>query len=171
MFPSVICKIISEYVIDYKMNLLDWIDINKIDWIDINKIDWDALSFNPNAIKLLTANQDKINWHTLSCNPNIFTNNIKKYNDDVKNLQLILYNTKLEPKKYIPNEKEQTEQKKHNEKEQTEPKLEPKKHTKKEPKLNIFLINLTRYRNEVATKSIDIISTVYQTIHKQCFQR
>jgi hypothetical protein len=31
------------------------------------------LSNNPNAIELLTANQDKIDWNLLSHNPNIYT--------------------------------------------------------------------------------------------------
>jgi hypothetical protein len=39
------------------------------------KIHWGALSFNPNAIPLLKANQekiDKIHWFYLSSNPAIF---------------------------------------------------------------------------------------------------
>ena len=34
------------------------------------------LSWNPNAIELLNANQDKIDWRMLSLNPGIFTKNI-----------------------------------------------------------------------------------------------
>jgi len=40
-------------------------------FIDEDKIHgWYDLSFNPNAIHLLEANQDKIVWHRLSLNPN-----------------------------------------------------------------------------------------------------
>ena len=35
-----------------------------------NKVRWSFLSNNPNAIKLLEANQGKIEWHALSNNPN-----------------------------------------------------------------------------------------------------
>ena len=60
MLPSLICKLIAEYVIEYDKNLLDWIDINKINWKNI--------SFNPNAINLLRAHPDKIYWYNLSYN-------------------------------------------------------------------------------------------------------
>ena len=36
------------------------------DWININKINWSILSFNPNAIELLTNNQNKIDWNNLN---------------------------------------------------------------------------------------------------------
>jgi hypothetical protein len=68
------------------MCLLDWIDVNKLIWLYLslnpNAIDlltanqdeiyWTHLSLNPNAIDLLTANQDKIVWHMLSSNPNAY---------------------------------------------------------------------------------------------------
>jgi hypothetical protein len=68
------------------MKLRDWIPLDKIDWyhlswnpnaihlLDANqdKIDWDYLSENPNAIHLLEANPDKIDWKFLSRNPSVF---------------------------------------------------------------------------------------------------
>ena len=55
------------------------------------KINWEFLSMNPNAINLLKMNQDKIKWRYISYNHNIFTNDIKKYNNDINNLQSVLY--------------------------------------------------------------------------------
>jgi hypothetical protein len=37
-----------------------------------DKIVWDNLCLNPNAIDLLKENEDKINWYNLSQNPSIF---------------------------------------------------------------------------------------------------
>jgi hypothetical protein len=37
-------------------------------WVDLTKLSWSRLSLNPEAIELLTANQDKINWEMLSGN-------------------------------------------------------------------------------------------------------
>ena len=39
-------------------------------WIDIDKLDLYNLSFNPKSIKYLEKNQEKINWDALSLNPN-----------------------------------------------------------------------------------------------------
>ena len=64
--------------------LRDWINIEKLDsrFLSLNpnaielltqnqdKIDWNNLSLNENAIELLTQNKDKINWRFLSENPN-----------------------------------------------------------------------------------------------------
>ena len=60
MLPAVICKLIAEYVIDYKKIL--------VNGIDMNNINWRGLSRNPNAIDLLMSNQDKISWYNLSSN-------------------------------------------------------------------------------------------------------
>ena len=60
--------------------------MNKIDWNNLsmnpnaihilsnnnNKIDWHWLSRNPNATDLLEKNLNKINWYSLSLNPSIF---------------------------------------------------------------------------------------------------
>ena len=54
--------------------------------VNILEIDWYLLSRNPNAIELLTANQDKINWNWLSRNPNaikLLTDNQGKINWDI----------------------------------------------------------------------------------------
>ena len=75
----------------------DWLscntNINAIILLTENqdKINWYNLSKNPSAILLLKANQDKINWASLSLNPNIFANDITKYNNDINNLQSVLY--------------------------------------------------------------------------------
>ena len=84
-----ICSIISSYIYKpSKYELLDWISIDKLNWdrlsyninaIDLlteynlegkDKINWSILSYNINAIHLLEKNIEKINWRYLSENPN-----------------------------------------------------------------------------------------------------
>lgn len=73
--------------------MLSW-NPNAIDLLTANqdKIDWDMLSRNPNAIDLLMANPDKIDWFWLSWNPSIFAKNIAKYNIDFSQLTNLLCN-------------------------------------------------------------------------------
>jgi hypothetical protein len=83
--PRDLLKIIGEYsTIPTTKKLLSWIDESKLDWkylsenpnaIELltknqDKIDWKLLSLNPDAIELLKQNPDKINWKRLSRNPN-----------------------------------------------------------------------------------------------------
>jgi hypothetical protein len=97
-----VSNIISSYVVEKPLKLLDWIPKDKLNWYWIcknnknmnyilqnyDKIDWKGLSGNthPTAIKLLENNQDKINWHGISHNENaihILEKNIDKIKWDV----------------------------------------------------------------------------------------
>jgi len=85
------------------LKLRDWIDINNINWRALsfnpnaikmlkenkNKIDWCNLSTNPNTIELLNENQDKIDWDYLSLNPNIFTYDYKTMKENMKNSGIV----------------------------------------------------------------------------------
>ena len=54
-----------------------------LDWIDKDKLDWDNLSYNVNAIQMLTEKPDKIYWKYLSQNPNIFTYDYEKMRENM----------------------------------------------------------------------------------------
>ena len=82
--PLDVINLIASYLVEPKMKLLDWIQLDKIYWYylslnlnaihlleqNIDKIDWSDLSHNLNAIHLLEQNIDKIDWTALSENKN-----------------------------------------------------------------------------------------------------
>ena len=60
MFPSVVVKVIIDYVSNFEF----------LSWICQNKLNNQKLSVNENAIEYLEQNKNKINWHWLSSNLN-----------------------------------------------------------------------------------------------------
>ena len=85
----------STLIINTKLFEEIFDNINKpkyklLDWINIKKLDWHQLSSNPNAIELLSQNQDKINWTQLSSNPNAIE--LLYQNEDKINLKLLSNN-------------------------------------------------------------------------------